>query len=427
LPLPVGLADVATTVAALLGHPLPATADAPLDGRDLSPALLAGEEPPTGDLYAESRYPATFGWSPLLALRRSALKYVTATTATPAGTGELYDLAADAGEEHDLRGDRRREAAALAQALATLDAGLTARQRTATPASADAESRARLAALGYAAPSTAARAGTRDPKSAVDLFRAFEEAHAAEQQGRIAEAAALLEPLVEKDPGNPVFRTSYARALRDLGRVEAALPFYRQAAALAPTDPQVWYELATTLQRAGRADEARAALEEALRHDPGKPQAHNALAIVLANAGKLAEARQHLQTALAVDARDAQIWNNLGNVERGLGRADEAARAYERAIALDPRYPDPLNGMGALEVSRQRPAAALPWFDRAIALAPRQHEARLNRGIALELMGDRAGAAAAYRDFLTHVANDREYAAQRRVAEQLLARLGAVS
>jgi choline-sulfatase len=370
---PVGLADVAPTVAALLGQPLVAATEAPpLDGRDLSAALLAGEEPPAVDLYAESRYPATFGWSPLLALRRGTLKYVTATTAerkTQPGTAELYDLAADPAESRDLRVARRREVATLAQALAALDTELTARQRVAAPASADAESRARLAALGYAAPSTAPQAGTRHPRSAVDLFRAFEEAHAAEQQGRIAVAAALLQPLVEADPGNPVFRMSYARALRDQGRVEAALPFYRQAAALAPADPQVWYELATTLQRAGRGDEARAALEEALRHDPARPQAHNALAVALADAGKLVEARGHLQAALAVDTRDAQIWNNLGNVERGLGRADDAARAYERAIALDPRYPDPLNGMGALEVSRQRPAAALPWFDRAIVLA----------------------------------------------------------
>lgn len=420
----VGLADVAPTLAALLGQPLTAADAAPPDGRDLSAPLLAGKEPPAADLYAESRYPATFGWSPLLALRRGALKYVTATTAKPTGTAELYDLAADPGEAHDLRADRRRESATLAQTLSALDATLTKQQRTAAPASADAESRARLAALGYAAPSRASQAGTRDPKTAVALFRAFEAAHAAEQQGRLAEATALLQPLVEQDPGNPVFRMSYARALRDQGRVEAALPFYRQAAALAPADPQVWYELATTLQQAGRAGEARTALEEALRHDPGKPQAHNALAVELANAGKLAEARDHLQAALAVDSGDAQIWNNLGNVERGLGRADEAARAYERAIALDPRYPDPLNGMGALEVSRQRPAAALHWFERSIALAPRRHEARLNRGIALELMGDRAGAVAAYRDFLAHVANDREYAAQSRVARRLLGRLG---
>ncbi|HEV8240452.1 MAG TPA: sulfatase-like hydrolase/transferase [Thermoanaerobaculia bacterium] len=434
---PVGLADVAPTVAALLGQALvaPSTASAaanasaaptsPVDGRDLSATLLAGKEPPPADLYAESRYPATFGWSPLLALRRGALKYVAATTAQPAGSAELYDLASDPSEAHDRRAERRREAASMVQSLAALDARLAKQSRAAAPAAADAESRARLAALGYAAPSAAPRAGTRDPRSAVGLFRAFEEAQAAARQGRPADVAARLQTLVAADPSNPVFRMTYARALRDQGRFDAALPFYRQAAALAPADPEVWYELATTLQQAGRADEARAALEETLRRDPGRPQAHNALAVALADAGKLAEARQHLQAALAVDARDAQIWNNLGNVERGLGRADEAARAYERAIALDPRYPDPLNGMGALEVSRQRPAAALPWFERAIALAPQQHEARLNRGIALELMGDRAGAATAYRDFLARVAGDREYAAQRRAAEQLLARLAA--
>ena len=414
---PVGLADLAPTLAALLGQPLAGARD----GRDLSAALLDGGEPPAADLYAESHYPATFGWSPLVALRRGALKLIEAPSVKPLKSTELYDLAADPGEARDLRAERRRDAAALAQSLAALAKD----ERRAAPAASDAESRARLAALGYAAPSAAAasQAGTRDPKEAVAHFRAYEEAHAAEQQGHFAAAAALLRPLVEADPGNPVFRMTYARALRDQGRVEEALPFYREAAALAPTDPQLWYELATTLQRAGHADEARAALEEALRHDPGRPQAHNALAIALANAGRLADARTHLQAALAVDVRDAQIWNNLGNVERGLGRPDEAARAYQRAIALDPRYPDPLNGMGALEVARQRPSAALPWFDRALALAPLQHEARLNRGIALELMGDRAGAAAAYRDFLAHVEGKPEYASQRQVARQLLARL----
>ena len=423
---PVGLADLAPTVAALLGQPLqPPDATTPLDGRDLSAALLAGGEPSPADLYAESRYPATFGWSPLVALRRQQLKYVAATTAKPAGSAELYDLATDPGESRDLRAERRRDAATLARALAALDTQLARHQREAAPADADAESRARLQALGYVAPAGTSRGGERQPKDAVHLFRAFEAAQAAAQQGNLAAAAALLKPLLAEDPGNPVFRMSYARTLRDQGRFEAALPYYREAAALSPADPQVWYELATTLQQAGHAAEARAALEETLRHDPGRPQAHNALAVALADDGKLAEARQHLQAALAADERDPQIWNNLGNVERGLGRADEAARAYERAIALDPRYPDPLNGMGALEVSRQRPAAAVPWFDRAIALAPGQHEARLNRGIALELMGDRAGAAAAYRDFLAHAAGDRGYAAQRRAAEQLLARLGA--
>ncbi|HEV8629226.1 MAG TPA: sulfatase-like hydrolase/transferase [Thermoanaerobaculia bacterium] len=406
---PVGLADLAPTVAALLGQPLPP----PRDGRDLAAPLVAGREPPAADLYAETRYPATFGWSPLFALRRGRLKYVEAPRA------ELYDLAADPAEARDLRADRRRDAVTLKQALAAL----AAQQRDAAAAPEDAESRARLQALGYSAPAGASAAGSRDPKDAVGWFRAFEEAHWAQQEGRLADAGALLAPLLAADPGNAVFRSAYGRVLRDQGRVGEALPLYRQAVALTPGDPQAWYELATALEQAGKRDEARSAFEEALHRDPGRPEAHNALAIVLAGQGRLEEARQHLQTATAADARDPQIWNNLGNVLRGLGDADGAAGAYQRAIALDPRYPDPLNGLGALEVARQRPAAALPWFDRALALAPQQHEARLNRGIALELMGDRRGAAAAYRDFLVHAGGDPEYAAQRQVARQLLARI----
>src|SRR5688572_5452901 len=223
------------------------------------------------------------------------------------------------------------------------------------------------------------------------------------------------------------FRAAYGRVLRDLGRLGEAVPLYREAAALAPRDPQVWYELATALQAAGEGEEARRALEQVLRLDPARPEAHNALAVTLAESGRLAEAREHLQAAVAVDPGDARAWNNLGNVLRGLGRPGEAADAYRRAVELDPAYPDPLNGMGALEVARQRPAEALPWFDRALALAPGRHEARLNRGIALELMGERARAAQAYRDFLARTTGDPQFAAQRRAASHLLARLGAAA
>ena len=407
---PVGLADLAPTMAALLGVPLAVS----MDGRDLSTALVAGAEPPRADLYAETRYPASFGWASLAAVRRNGSKFVEAPRP------ELYDLGADPGERRDLRGERRREAAELERALNAL----ATPERSAAPAAEDAESRALLQSLGYAAPAAAPDAGAaRDPKDAVALFRAFEEAHRDHGAGRLDEAAERLAPLVADDPRNPVFRAAYGRVLRDLGRLGEAVPLYREAAALAPRDPQVWYELATALQAAGEAEEARRALEQVLRHDPARPEAHNALAVTLAEAGRFAEARDHLQAALATDPGDARAWNNLGNVLRGLRRPAEAADAYRRAVELDPAYPDPLNGMGALEVARQRPAEALPWFDRALALAPGRHEARLNRAIALELAGDRAAAAAAYRDFLARVEGEREYAGQRQVAARLLARL----
>ena len=94
-----------------------------------------------------------------------------------------------------------------------------------------------------------------------------------------------------------------------------------------------------------------------------------------------------------------------------------------RAIEAAPRYPEPWNGLGTLEAARDRPAAALPLFDRALALAPGSTEVRLNRAIALELMGDAAAAREGYRDVLDTAGTNPQFAAERQAAEQLLARL----
>jgi arylsulfatase A-like enzyme/Flp pilus assembly protein TadD len=415
---PVRLVDLAPTLAGLLGRPLPPPAGRELDGRDLSPALRGGQEPGPVDVYAETRYPATFGWSPLASLRRRDLKYIAG--ARP----ELYDLARDPGESQDLAA-RSDSVQGFAARLAEIEAGAVEAPRSAP----DAETRARLASLGYAAGSAPPPPPRRDPaagpspREMVDLFQRFERAHNQLKDGEVEPALASLEQLVAADPRNPVFRGELARAFRDRGEMGRAVPLFRQAAADAPDDPEAWYNLAAALQAAGEAGEARQALERALHLDPARPEAHNTLALALLAEQKPEEALRELQAAVVLDARDATALNNLGNVLRGLGRLDEAEQAYRRSTAVAPRYAEPLNGLGTLEVERDRPAAALSLFDRALALAPSYHEVRLNRGIALELAGEREAAAAAYRDFLAVTGRNPQFAEQRRAAEQLLARL----
>jgi arylsulfatase A-like enzyme/Tfp pilus assembly protein PilF len=418
---PVGGADLAPTLAGLLGRPLaPAAGGPPLDGRDLSAPLLRGEEPPAADLYAETEYPASFGWSPLYALRRGDAKYIAAPRP------ELYDLAADPGEADNLLASRRRQAGELAAELTAVRASASAAPG-ATPALDD-EARARLASLGYAAPRAPAAAGAdggaaRDPKDAVALFRGFEEAHWALGEGRADDARKRLEELVSADPGNPVFRATLARACRERGDLPRAIALYREAVAQAPADADGWYNLAVTLQQAGKVDDAVTALAAAIERDPKRPEAHNALGIAYAASGRLEDARRAFAEAVALDPRNARAYNNLGNALRDLGRRDEAEAAYRKAIELAPRYPDPLNGLGVLEVAGDRPAEALPLFDRALALDPQRHEVRLNRAIALELAGDRPAAIAACREFLSAAADDPEFTRQRRTARQLLAQL----
>jgi arylsulfatase A-like enzyme/Flp pilus assembly protein TadD len=414
---PVSLVDLAPTLAGLLDCPLSAKADRPLDGHDLSQQLRERREPGAEDLYAESLYGTTFGWSPVFALRRGDMKYIAAPRP------ELYDLRRDPGEGQNVEEGRPDERKKLATRLAALAAS---GGKAAEPAEVDAEARARLLSLGYLAGASLATGGApkgKDPKDAVILFRGFEEAHWALVDGRLADARGRFEKLVGADPTNAVFVGQLAEVCRRTGDLGQAIELYRRAVAIAPGDRDARYNLAVTLQDAGRHDEANEALTAAIAVDPGRPEAHNALGIALALRGELEGARRELTRSVELDPHNARAFNNLGNVLRDMKLPDEAEKAYRQAAELAPTYADPLNGLGTLEVQRDNPAAAIPYFDRALSIAPQLHEARLNRGIAQELAGHRDAAIAAYRDFLARTASDRQFAEQRQVARELLARL----
>jgi arylsulfatase A-like enzyme/Flp pilus assembly protein TadD len=409
---PVGIVDLAPTLAGLVARPFPAAARA---GRDLSTRLRRRREPGPSDLYAESLYPAFFAWSPLASIRRGDLKYIAAPRP------ELYDLARDRGELVNLATSRAGDVRTLAAILSSLaTAG-----NEAPAAEVDAEARAKLESLGYIGGSGPVdpHASGKDPKDMVALFRAFEEAHWALNDGRIAAARETLEGLLAADPANPVFLGQLAETSRRVGDLARAVDLYRRAVALSPGDNETRYNLAVTLQEAGRHDEAIAALAEAIARDPGRPEAHNALGIALSLKGDLAGAREQFARATEIDPRDARAFNNLGNVLRDLGRGEEARTAYLQAAEIAPDYADPFNGLGTLEVQGDRPDQALKHFRRALALNPGLHEVRFNLAVAEELAGNRAAAAAAYEDFLSQASGDPNFAAQCRVARQLLARL----
>ncbi len=421
---PVGLCDLGPTLAGLLGHPFaPPAAGQALDGRDLSEPLRQGREPARGEVYAESRYPEIFGWSPLSMLRRRDAKYISAPRP------ELYDLASDPGERRNLlspspASGSRGPSAGFAARLAEIEAGAV--KATAPPV--DAETAARLASLGYVAGGNRAareRPGQRrpDPKDRIELFQRFEAAALALRSGNAPKAIAELRSLAAADPGNATFRSRLAQALRESGRPGEAIPVLREAALAAPADPDVWYDLAVALQGIGRPAEAQTAIERAIQLDDSRPDPHNTLGLLLLGEGRGDEARRQFERAVEIDPRNSVALNNLGNALRTLGRPAEAEGAYRRAIAAAPRYAEPWNGLGALLVEANRPREAIDCFDRARRLAPGNLEILINRGIALELAGDRIGAAASYREFLAAAGGAPAWAEQRRAAEQLLVRL----
>ncbi|HEV7428875.1 MAG TPA: sulfatase-like hydrolase/transferase [Thermoanaerobaculia bacterium] len=404
---PVSTIDLAPTIASLAGV---AFAN-PVDGRDLD--LRNGHEPQPVTMYAETQYPATFGWSELASMRLASTKLISG----PAP--ELYDLQHNPGETVNVLTNQRRAFRDLSTRLDQLRATAVA----SSPSTVDAETRAKLASLGYVAPTQSTAGTKRDPKSVAPLFRAFEEATALLNAGRSRDAAASLERLVRDDPGNHVFRETLARALRQSGGVANAIALYRQAVALAPNDADAWYNLAVALQESGNAREGAAALAEAAKRDPNRPEIHNIRGAALAEAGNLAEAEKEFRATIGADPLNARAYNNLGNVLSAMNRRDEAAAAYRKAIDLAPRYADPLNGLGAMLVSDGHPRDALPYFDRAMQIAPDYYEAQMNRAVALQMSGDNAAAAAELRRLLARLPSAAQYAPQRAAARTFLSRL----
>jgi arylsulfatase A-like enzyme/Tfp pilus assembly protein PilF len=357
-------ADLLPTLMGALGVPVAAG----LDGVD----RLKQRSP--RESYAETFYPAQFGWATLRSFRADGVKLVDAPRP------ELYDVASDPGETHDLSRERPDAVAKLRQAVRAL----RQRGRASAFAAPDAATQERLRSLGYAGASASTQADELndlpDPKDKLQLFLAFEDALRAQARGDRDGALATLLSLVHSEPANGLFRRSLAAALRQSGRRAEAIAVLGTPGRLRQDAP-AWHQRALALAEAGRASDAEASERTALALDPALAEAHNQLGILLAGRGRLEEALAEFRMATSLDPTDARAWNNAANALRGLGRGEEARTAYERAAELAPRDPDPLNGLGTLAVQSGRPQEAVTLFRRALALAD-VPEVRLNLAVA---------------------------------------------
>ncbi|HEY2830715.1 MAG TPA: sulfatase-like hydrolase/transferase [Thermoanaerobaculia bacterium] len=398
---PVSSIDIAPTLAQLAGLKL---------NRADGIALPLKGEPEGEDLYAESQYPTTFGWSALSAIRRGASKLIS--------NRELYDLDRDPNEKTNVLANDRRTFRALDTAMLEIGKSEAA---ASTQTTVDDETRRKLASLGYVAPSGGPSAGDHpNPIAMTPLFRQFEEATWALNGGRPKDAIATFTKLVAADSRNPVFRESLGRALRQTGDDEAAVRLYRESVAIAPNNADAWYNLAVSLQDAGHRDEAGIAIREAIRRDDRRPEAHNALGVALMSEGNASGAEDEFRRAIALDARNARAWNNLGNILRATNRLDDARAAYTQSSNLAPNYADPLNGAGVIDVQQDHPRDAVPKFDAALRIAPNYYEAELNRGIALKMAGDDAAATEQLRRLLATLPPGPAWDQQRHAARSLL-------
>lgn len=390
----VGHVDIVPTVLEALGAAVPES----LPGRSLLRLAKGAEDAPRATYFEALSGLTNRGWAPLHGVVRGASKLIDLPLP------ELYALDDDPAELRNLVASRPD----VREPLEALLARFTARDPGVRRGAETAETRERLASLGYlvsAAPLPTRRfTAADDPKRLIELDAMLETVIARHRAGNLEGALALCEEVVRRRPDMPAALVQLALLNRRLGRGGAASAALQRAVALNPADESVAGLLGDYLNEDGHAAEALALLEPyAAREDPaldvlvalgianarlGRNAAaaaaferaraadpSNAMVLVqLATArllaGARAEATAELEEALRLDPRLALAHHSLGLVAAQEGRYDEAARRWRAALALDPDAHDALLQLGMLLTRQGRAAEARPYLEAFARTAP---------------------------------------------------------
>jgi tetratricopeptide (TPR) repeat protein len=374
---PAQLLDVAPTLLEL--------ADLPKPPAMMGISLLDVGKKDSGPIFSETFYPRFhMGWSELTSLIDFPLHLIQGPDP------ELFHLERDPRETQNLRDSERRPFHDLRQAIAPFQVA------AAEPAKEDAETAAKLAALGYLGAVANRGAGPLpDPKTKISALAEFAGATALLRDKRNAEAVAALLRVTEDNPAMVEAWSLLGSAYRRLLEYEKALAAYRKAMELAAGSPAIARPIAGVLRQLGRYDEARRHAELALAASP--LQAHMTLAAIALSSGAPAEAEAEARKAL--DSGGAQVAPLLV-LARALGqqkRYDEALEALVRAerdlanlTTEQKSYPGLYLLRGDLLAASDRRGEAREAYKQEIALFPADPLAYSHLARVLAAVGRRA-------------------------------------
>jgi choline-sulfatase len=381
-------------------------------GTSRAEALRTGARIADNESYAESLYGQLhFGWAPLRALRGEGWKYIDAPRP------ELYRLADDAGELHNLVEARPPVVAGMRSRLTTYDKGGQAAPHATAPG--DPSAAERLAALGYVGGGFfVGRPSGADPKDKIAEYQTYQQetvrALRLYRDRDLDGALRVLEPLSRRssvtETGETAelrsFNVEYTlgRALLDKKRFAEAVPHLQEAIRLLPTAVPAYLYLAQAFGGSKRLTDARGAIDRGLESSPGNPQLLQArgsldlrlgdlgaaratlekakaadssnvlvrvdLAAAYRQSGDLAMARSEAEEAVRMEPKSAEARVAQGLVRAASGQAESAAEAFREALKLSPDQPDALYYLATIAMAEGRPGEAAALLGRLVSRAP---------------------------------------------------------
>ncbi|NJD25847.1 MAG: tetratricopeptide repeat protein [Betaproteobacteria bacterium] len=207
------------------------------------------------------------------------------------------------------------------------------------------------------------------------------------QQGRLDEADAIYQEVLQRDPDNFDAIQLRGTLAAQKGDYACALEYFQRVLAIKPDFAEVHCNRGNALKELKRFDEALASYDRAIAIKSGYADAHNNRGLALHELKRFDEALASYDRAIAIRPGYADACNNRGNALLEMKRPEDALASYDRAIAITPEYADAYNNRGNALKDMKRLDDALASYDRAIAIKPDFAEAYDNRGAALLELG----------------------------------------
>jgi arylsulfatase A-like enzyme/tetratricopeptide (TPR) repeat protein len=330
-------------------------------GLDAPNSLL---KPSTDVVMAEAMKPfLEYGWQPQVMGVDGKYKAILT------GTMEVYDLAADPGEAHDLHND----VSIAAPVRAALDSYPTPSPDAARlPSNLSDDAKRKLATLGYIGASSApiVRKDAPRPVDMQRLFPLLDQASGLFAAGRYAEALPIFEKILAQDPHNLDATLRAASAYSALGKDDRALAMFKKANELAPDSPDVRTYLALHYARGTDWAQAVPLLERIVAESPDRLPALEALAVVRVRQGRIDDAialRQKIYSQR--DPTPAELID-LGTMAMSAERTPVAIQAFEQARARQGAAFSHSLELGVLYLANRQLDNARDALDRVPASSP---------------------------------------------------------
>jgi choline-sulfatase len=378
---PVRSVDIVPTVLAALHLPGGETTQ----GENLLPAFRGDVPPPDLPQYTESLLThIDFGMSELYGIKHGAWKWIRAPQR------EVYDLAHDPRETHNLYTREGRRGAALDRELEAILADSRRRALAPQRRQVDPETARQLEALGYLSPSgeQTTLAGV-DPKTAIGVINQLEDARHLAQKKKWPETEAAVRPVLQQMPTSTSALGLLALARLHQGAFDDAREIYLRMLKLDPHDGRVYGMMGALSLAEGDLDTAERNYRQALAINPASIEALTSLGMIAALRDDDKEAERWLQKASAIDPSYPIASRRLGDIHYERGDFSGALPLYERSLSKEPDFATAVQAgncarrLGALDqaekffhrAARLQPDSWIPTYNLACLKAQEHEEA----------------------------------------------------